>query len=281
MKDRPETNAVRAESPARDSLRSDDLRLQLECPKCKTPAWVFWRQLPHLLRCPKCRNSFWINKNGHVESEHECGTTRITCPRCQESHEWPAEAKLKHLRCRGCSFDIAPTDGEAPSMAERLAGGSRTNTARSRKHDQRESKELSRAVIFGIVIGTFSLLGLLVAGVAWAIMPDKELTRVAGQFTVASALGETEKALEAVDPGQQAAYERWCAINFASRSLGSQDRLEVSIKSYTSTRATVHAQLGSGSKDRIVLKQVWRKSPEGRWQFDADSTLKGEGGETP
>lgn len=261
--------------PANASLSGEDLRLQLECPKCKTPSWVAWRQLPHLLRCPGCRNSFWISKTGHIESQHECGTIQIACPRCQQKHAWPADAPLKHIRCRGCSFDIVLEQIDAPGMGERLAGTASSSRV-ARKAGHWEPKPLSRSAIIAVAIAVCGFIGLIIAGITWVLSPDRALLQRASKFTVASALGDSDKAMAMVVAGQDSAYQRWLSVNFASRSINSSDRLEVGIKDYSSNRAIVRATLGRGPKDRLVLEEVWRRASDGNWQFDADATLSGD-----
>lgn len=275
-----EINKATAKSAASGILRrgGGSKHLKIACPKCAAPSIVEVRMLPFLLQCPGCSNSFWVDRTGHIQSEHELGTSSIACPRCRQTRKWPKGAAVKQLRCLSCGFDIPIEADDAPvSLSERLAGKEPEKRSVKPKPPRKTSLVFGTA---GLVASVFAFFAIPFLLYYWMTYLDPALVDAAKGFTTAVATGDIGKARAWVTPGQDESFGNWTLTNPASASAPPQD-FQVKALKYRSTAALIRVSFLRSGTNIETQNQAWHRSPGGSWQFDAAASLQLEQPQPP
>lgn len=254
------------------ATKGQELHLKLDCPKCAHPLRIEIRQLPLLLQCQKCANAFWIDRGGHIQSQHESGSTYVTCPRCQQTRQYPKAAKLRKLRCLACSFEI-PLGHPSPSPSSSSAAPDESPRRPGAK--QRDGDfHLSPWAMGAISVVLILLSGLAVAWVAPTFQTDQALLDAADVFTAAVVRGDVGTAKQSVSSDQQEPLQRWLSLYPYHPATPPSGEREVRVLEYAETAARVQVKYDRTLRDTATQRQSWRRDLGGAWQFDAEESLR-------
>ncbi len=259
-----------------------DLKIVFSCPDCHAAGWVYWSQVPKGMHCHGCAGSFWIGSNGQLHSERTARKIRLACPRCGAIERVPAELIGSGIVCRGCSHRI-----QAPSNAPRNVEAAAVPKRQANDGTRRSSAHVTAGSIARIrwLAGVGLLLvGLVVLAICFRPRSDVDLLSAeVARFTQAALAGNKELASTLVASGQDKLFSVWktWAIPGKAGDAGSTTRASVSIRSlrHSGDTAVVRLEIEGNTCGHFLQSQTWSRGTDGRWYFDAKSSLQAIRGE--
>ena len=266
------------------------MKVHFACPQCDDDCAVELDGLAGGVRCPRCAVRFPVADAGRFSLRQRVRRTRLRCVQCRAAASVVSTAIVRGGHCAKCNAplaivvdqpsaelkehaELARAAGARPAApSARAASAPLGNFSDADPAGRRVKMLMALLAIAGFLAGLMQLMP--------AALGEKTVEQVAADFTHACLAGEFERAagkFVGEDSMQQAQFERWTILNFASiqkkfRPPGDQPVVEVHQESASPPIYQVRVTMRAAFFGERTLDQYWRQDEDG-WKFDAARTV--------